>query len=102
VDAKYIKCIFIGYCDYHKTYKLFDLSTHKLIARRDVIFHENTDDEISKNDVWYTPYDNDAHAKVEIDDEQEHVQEHEQVHEQSGSSMDTTETLELVRKDLMP
>jgi transposase InsO family protein len=69
LDAKYVKCIFIGYCDDHKAYKLFDLSTHKLIASRDVIFHENKDDEISKNDVWYTPYDNDTHAKVETDDE---------------------------------
>jgi hypothetical protein len=60
------------------------------------IFTENTDDEISKNDVWYTPYDNDAHAKVEIDNEQEQVQ------EQSGSSMDTTDTLESLRNDLTP
>jgi transposase InsO family protein len=44
LDTKSVKCIFIGYCDDHKAYKLFDISTHKLIARRDVIFHENTDD----------------------------------------------------------
>ena len=71
LDAKSVRCTFLGYCDDHNAYKLFDLSTHKLITSRDVIFHENTDDEISKNDVWYTPYDNDAHVKIEIDDEQE-------------------------------
>ena len=69
LDAKSIKCIFIGYCDDHKAYKMFVLSTHKLIASRDVIFHENTDDEISKYDDWYTPYDNDDHVKIDIDSE---------------------------------
>ena len=50
LDAKSIKCIFIGYCDNHKAYKMYDLSKHKLIASRDMFFHENTDDEISKYD----------------------------------------------------
>ena len=27
LDAKYVKCTFLGYCDDHKEYKLFDLST---------------------------------------------------------------------------
>jgi transposase InsO family protein len=40
LDAKYVKCIFIGYCDNHKTYKMYDFSKHKLIARKDVIFQE--------------------------------------------------------------
>ena len=64
-----IKCIFICYCDDHKAYKMFDLSTHKFITSRDVIFHENTDDEISKYDNRYTPYDNDDHLKIDIDGE---------------------------------
>ena len=55
------------------------LSTQKLIASRDVIFHENTDDEISKYDVWHTLYDNDVHVTIDIDGEQEHVEE--QLHE---------------------
>ena len=38
LDEKSVKCTFLGYCDDHKAYKLFDLSTHKLIASRDVIF----------------------------------------------------------------
>jgi len=71
LDAKSVKCIFIGYCDDHKAYKMFDLGSHKLIARRDVIFHENTNDDISKYDVWYTPYDNEDHVKIDIDGRQE-------------------------------
>ena len=67
LDAKSIKCLFIGYCDDHKAYKMLDLSTHKLITSRDAIFHKNTNDEISKYDVWYTPFDNDDHVKIDID-----------------------------------
>ena len=63
-----------------------DISTQKLIASRDVIFHENTDDEISIYDVWHTPYDNDVHVIIDIDGEQEQVQ------EQSESNVDTTNT----------
>ena len=40
MDAKAIKCIFIGYCSEFKAYKLFDLSTHKVFASRDVLFQE--------------------------------------------------------------
>ena len=58
----------------------------------DVIFHENTDDEISNYDVWHTPYDNDVHVKIDIDDEQEHEQQKEQVQEKGESSVDTPTT----------
>ena len=43
MDAKSIECIFVGYCDDQKAYKLFHTSSHKLISSRDVVFHENTD-----------------------------------------------------------
>ena len=43
LDAKSIKCMFIGYCTDKKTYKLFDPSSHKLLASRDVVFHDNAD-----------------------------------------------------------
>jgi hypothetical protein len=36
-----------------------------------VIFHETRDEEASKYDVWHTPYDNDVHVKIDIDDEHE-------------------------------
>jgi hypothetical protein len=41
LDAKAIKCIFIGYCSEYKANKLFDPSTHKVFASRDVFFHEH-------------------------------------------------------------
>ena len=49
------KCIFIGYCDNQKAYKLFDPSTHRLLASRDVVFHENENegDKINNTSVWY-------------------------------------------------
>jgi hypothetical protein len=40
LDAKSIKCIFIGYCYEFKAYKLFDPATHKVFSSRDVLFHE--------------------------------------------------------------
>jgi len=39
LDAKSIKCTFIGYCDDRKSYNLFDPSSHRFLARRDVVFH---------------------------------------------------------------
>lgn len=54
LDAKSIKCTFIGYCGDKKTYKLFDPSSHLLLASRDVVFHENVDEGEKMNDtsVW--------------------------------------------------
>ena len=92
LDAKFVKFIFIGYCDNHKAYKMFDLSKHKLIASRDVIFHENANDEISKYDNWYTHYDDNDHVKVDIDGEHEELQQ--RVQDQGESNMDTSNTLE--------
>jgi hypothetical protein len=40
LDAKAIKCIFIGYCFEFKAYKLFYPSNHKVFVSRDVLFHE--------------------------------------------------------------
>jgi hypothetical protein len=40
LDAKAIKCIFIGYYSEFKAYKLFDPATHKVFASKDVLFHE--------------------------------------------------------------
>jgi len=52
LDAKSIKCVFIGYCADQKAYKLFDPSSHKLFASRDVLFHEQADKSNTKNDAW--------------------------------------------------
>jgi hypothetical protein len=51
LDAKSIKCIFIGYCSDKKAYKLFDPDSHKLFATRDVVFHENANRSVTMNDV---------------------------------------------------
>ena len=34
LDAKSVKCTFLGYYDDHKAYKLLDINSHKLIASR--------------------------------------------------------------------
>ena len=68
----YLSSVYSLDCDNHKSYKMYELSKHKLIASRDVIFHENTYNEISKYDNWNTPYDDDNdHVKVDIDGEHE-------------------------------
>jgi len=76
LDAKSIKCIFVGYCDKHKPYKLFDRSTHRLLASRDVVFHENENkgDKINNTSVWH---DNDGSVKLDpsVEQDQEQAQE---------------------------
>jgi hypothetical protein len=67
LDAKEIKCIFIGYCTNHKYYKMFDPNTHKAFAIRDLLFHENAD-EVPKAvgyDVWHFPKENEENANEE-------------------------------------
>jgi len=44
LDAKAIKCIFVGYCSEFKAYKMFDPSTHKVFASEYVIFREQEDE----------------------------------------------------------
>lgn len=41
VDKKSIECIFVGYAEGQKGYRLIQKSTKKLIISRDVIFFEN-------------------------------------------------------------
>lgn len=40
LDPKGVECIFIGYCDTSKAYRVFDPSTQKVMISRDVIFDE--------------------------------------------------------------
>ena len=70
LDAKSIKCIFIGYCDDQKAYKLFDIGTHRFLASRDLVFHENTNEGDKKNDtgVWH---DTNDYVKLDTSVEQE-------------------------------
>jgi transposase InsO family protein len=82
LDAKAIKCIFIGYCTKYKAYKMFDPNNHKVFASRDVLFHENVD-EVRKAydcDVWNLPKENE-----ENDNEKE-----EEVQGEAPSIVDST------------
>jgi hypothetical protein len=93
LDAKEIKCIFIGYCTNHKAYKMYDPNTHKVFARRDVLFHEHAD-EGQKEDshgVWHLPNDNDESVKEEEDVEQ--------VQDEALSNMDTSSSQSSPRRD---
>ena len=67
-DAKSIKYIFIGYCIGQKAYKLFDPNSHKLLASRDVVFHENAGkcDKMNDTCVWNTSNDNNNHVKIDV------------------------------------
>ena len=42
LDEKSQKCVFLGYSDVTKGYKLLDVKTNKLVVSRDVIFDEKT------------------------------------------------------------
>ena len=86
-DAKSIECIFVGYHDDQKAYKLFNPSSHKLIASRDVVFHENTDICNKMNNVDEEQIlDEDG----KIDKIIQKVQEQQQVEEQESNMSDTT------------
>ena len=62
-DAKSLECVFVGYYNDHKAYKLFHPSTHKLIASRDVMFHEHTDTS-NKTEQWHSLTNNDEYVKL--------------------------------------
>jgi hypothetical protein len=67
---------------------LFDFSSHKLFASRDVMFYENVDrvDTMNDADAWHN--DSDKHVKINAMVRQEHEQV--QVQERNESSMDTS------------
>jgi len=73
LDAKAIKCIFIGYCSDHKAYKLFDHCTHKVFTSRDALFNEHANEghKVDNYDAWNIPYDHDENVKEEAEQEQE-------------------------------
>ena len=93
MDAKSIECVLVGYCDDQKAYKLFHPSLHKLIASRDVVFHENTDisNRLNHSDEGYISDDN-----VKIDKIVQKVQVHQQVQEQGDNMSDTTSNEETI------
>ena len=42
MDKKSERCIFVGYSNESKGYKLYSLETKKLIIRRNVVFYESS------------------------------------------------------------
>jgi hypothetical protein len=90
IDAKAIKCKFIGYCTKYKAYKMFDPNNHKVFSSRDVLFHENVD-EVRKTydyDVWNLPKENEKN-----DNEKE-----EEVQGEAPSIVDSTSSQSMPRR----
>lgn len=68
LDVKAIKCIFVGYCSNFKADMMFNPSTHKVFASRDIIFHEQVDEgnKHGSYEEWHMPLiidDNNDEAK---------------------------------------
>jgi hypothetical protein len=75
LDKKAKKCIFIGYKDGLKGYKLWNLETKKVVYRRDVVFREMMD--VFKKEVLPSK---EEPEKIEFDlkdDESNSIEEHE-------------------------
>jgi len=96
LDAKAIKCIFIGYCSEFKAYKLFNPSTHKVFASRDVVFHEQDVETNKENsyDRWHDLL-NDEDVKEDVEEKQQQQYQHQrqqlqQLLEKESSDMDTS------------
>ena len=68
LDPKSKKCIFLGYADGVKGYRLWDPTAHKVIISRDVIFTENKVQE-KENDS--TSKEKPETTKVQVEERQE-------------------------------
>ncbi|KAL3846133.1 hypothetical protein ACJIZ3_003536 [Penstemon smallii] len=68
LDPKSRKCIFLGYADGVKGYRLWDPTAHKVIISRDVIF---TDNKIQENENDSTSKEKPDTTTVEFEDRQE-------------------------------
>lgn len=63
LDSKGEKCVFIGYCDESKAYKLYNPSTKKLIVGRDVQFIED--------EAWDGSLEKTVNGKIIVSHEEE-------------------------------
>ena len=62
LDVKSKKCIFLGYGDGERGYRLWDPSALKLVRSRDVVFNENNmfKEESTKSEKLKIPLENSA------------------------------------------
>ena len=74
LDPRSNKCIFVGYDDVTKWYRLWDPTSHKIVISRDVIFYEYS---LVKSE------------NVRVDVEQEHVISKKLIQLENQSSLDS-------------
>ena len=63
LSSKSQKCIFLGYCDNRKGYKLYNLATKKIVVSRDVVFNESEKNDHADEDV--TSFERENYAQYE-------------------------------------
>lgn len=56
LDKKSEKCIFVGYSDKTKGYRLYNPLTKSLIIRRDIVFDENSSWDWNKIETQHIPF----------------------------------------------
>ena len=98
LDPKSRKCLFLGYADGVKGYRLWDPTAHKVVVSRDVVFME---DKVQENEEGDSTTSETTSIQVEkqfqSSDSSEAVPQHE-VNETTESQAPTTRTLNRERK----
>ncbi|GJS95085.1 gag-pol polyprotein [Tanacetum coccineum] len=98
LDPKSRKCLFFGYADGVKGYRLWDLTAHKVVVSRDVVFME---DKIQENEEGDSTTKETTSIQMENEfqsnDSSEAVPQHE-VNETTESQAPTTRTSDRERK----
>ena len=79
LDSKARKCIFLGYCDNSKAYRLLEVSSNKFVKSRNVIFDENTFSNREKKTnatrtLYQAPADPESEDETHDGNESEYVQ----------------------------
>jgi hypothetical protein len=82
-DAKAKKCIFVGYSDHQKGYRLYDPATLKVTVHRDVVFNENGFGDRTGEDA-FAEYD----GEFDDFDDQDYVPDHAQLHDSDDDADD--------------
>jgi hypothetical protein len=99
LDKKAEKCIFIGYKDGVKGYKLWNLETKKIVYSRDVVFREVKD--VSKHEFLPTQ-DEPKKIELELDDAKFESSEEEEAEEEEEEEPHTPVLRRSVRERRQP